>query len=369
MGYDPYDGLNSQVFRKLPLISDSKFFRLAWIQFFKRSPFNLRPLLGVKADYNPKAIGLFLSAYVKLYKIEQDPKMLSQIDEFTGLLMQLKTEGYSGDCWGYNFDWQAKAFFQPKGTPTIVATSFIANALIDAYELTHDNKLLNSARSSCDFILNDLNINYNEDGDLAFSYSPLDHSVVYNASLLGARLLSRTASFTGEEELKKIAKSAVAFAIKQQQPDGSWAYGTYDFHQWKDSFHTGYNLECIADYMKYSGDNSCQSALQKGFEFYINTFFTKNGIPRYYSHKTYPIDIHSPSQLVITLHHLGLTEKYRYLMDSVIKWTIDHMQTKKGCFIYQINKWGRSAIPYMRWSQAWMMLALSTYLYAENEKR
>jgi hypothetical protein len=34
-GWDPYDGLNSKLFQSIPIIKDSRFFRLAWIQFFK----------------------------------------------------------------------------------------------------------------------------------------------------------------------------------------------------------------------------------------------------------------------------------------------------------------------------------------------
>ena len=42
-GWDPYDGLNSWLTQKTPL-GKSRFFRLTWIQLFKRNPLNLRPL-------------------------------------------------------------------------------------------------------------------------------------------------------------------------------------------------------------------------------------------------------------------------------------------------------------------------------------
>jgi hypothetical protein len=38
------------------------------------------------------------------------------------------------------------------------------------------------------------------------------------------------------------------------------------------------------------------------------------------------------------------------------------MQDKRGYFYYQIKKGISSKIPYMRWSQAWMMYAMSYYL-------
>ena len=42
-GYDPFDGLNSRLFRATPL-KHSRAARLAWTQLFKRSPINLRSL-------------------------------------------------------------------------------------------------------------------------------------------------------------------------------------------------------------------------------------------------------------------------------------------------------------------------------------
>ena len=68
-GWDPYDGLNSKVFKALPFIGRSAVARLAWIQLFKRNPFNLRRLLLVPKGHNAKAIGLFLHGYCNLNRM------------------------------------------------------------------------------------------------------------------------------------------------------------------------------------------------------------------------------------------------------------------------------------------------------------
>lgn len=366
-GWDPYDGLNSSVFQSIPFIPKNRIARLSWIQFFKRSPINLRKIAGVEKEFNSKGLGLFLASYCNLYAVEPSHEYLEKIRFFSNELLAIQNKDYSSSCWGYNFDWQARAFFQPKNTPTVVATVFIASALLDAYEITGEEKLLNTARSSCDFILNDLNRTTDAKGNFCFSYSPLDRSAVFNASLLGSRLLARVYSFTKEIHLIENAKKSVAFCCEYQQSDGSWSYGTLPFHQWIDNFHTGYNLECISDYMKYSNDNSYKSQLNLGFDYYINTFFTKEGIPKYYSNSIYPIDIHSPAQFIITIVKLGKFWEQKKLADCVLNWTISNMQSEKGYFYYQINKFFSSRIPYMRWAQAWMFYALSTYLKAENE--
>lgn len=365
-GYDPYDGLNSRFFQSIPGLPKNRLCRLVWIQAFKRMPLNLRPLVGIKKEYNPKALGIFLSGYCQLYKLNPDPDYLDRINFFVEKIFQYISHGYSGACWGYNFDWESRAFFQPKFTPTVVASSFIANALLDAYEITGEPSLLEKARSTCDFFLKDLNRTYDDAGNFAFSYSQGDNSVVFNASLLGSRLLARVYYFTGEKELMEAAHKSVAFCCSNQKSNGSWSYGTYHFHQWIDNFHTGYNLECIQDYQQYSGDTSFKQNLESGLAYYLETFFTPEGVPKYYSNSVYPIDIHAPTQLVITLAKMGQFKAHKELIDQVVNWTIDHMQDKQGYFYYQINKYFSSRIPYMRWSQSWMFYALAVYLTADQ---
>ncbi len=365
-GYDPFDGLNSTLFHSIPFISDNSFARLFWIQAFKRLPLNLRHLTGIRKEYNPKALGLFLSGYCNLFRQTPKEEYLEKIRFFSGKLMELQNKEWSGSCWGYNFDWQARAFYQPKNTPTVVATTFIVSALLDAYEITGEKQLMQISRSSCDFVMKDLNRSYDENGNFAFSYSPLDSSVVFNASLLGSRLLARVYGFTKERELFEAAGKSVNFCCDHQRADGSWSYGTLHFHQWIDNFHTGYNLESISDYAKFTGDNLFKSNLDKGLNYYVNTFFTEEGIPRYYNNSVYPVDIHSSAQLIITLSKLGIFQEYRHLIDKVINWTINNMQSDKGYFYYQINKYFSSRIPYMRWAQAWMFYALSEYLNQRN---
>jgi hypothetical protein len=362
-GYDPYDGLNSRLFQSLPSwFKGNRFVRLVWIQGFKRSPINLRSLTGISKDYNPKALGLFLSGYCALYKLDAKGEYLNKINFFINKILEASSHGYSGLCWGYNFDWESKAFFQPKYTPTIVASSFVANAILDAYEITSKKEHLAAARSTCDFILKDLNRTFDDSGNFAFSYSKLDKSVVFNASLLGSRLLSRVFYLTGEPSLRLEALKSVKYCCDAQKNDGSWTYGVLPFHQWIDNFHTGYNLECIYDYMKYSNDYSFEGNLNKGFDFYINNFFTVDGKAKYYNDSLYPIDIHAPAQFTVTILKLGKLSEFKTLVEKVLKWTIDNMQSEEGYFYYQINKVFKSKIPYMRWSQAWMFYALSMYL-------
>ncbi len=361
-GWDPYDGLTSKVFQSIPGIRDVRFFRLAWIQLFKRNPVNLRKLFLVKKDFNPKGVGLFLNGYCYLYRIDPRPEYLEKIRFLADKVLELKTEGYSGACWGYNFDWESRAFFQPRYTPTIVASVFVGYALLDAYEILEDQRLLDAAVSVSDFLLKDLNRTYDDQGDFSFSYSPLDQSQVYNATLLGSRMLARLYHLNGDGRLMEEATRSVDFVVKAQKEDGSWSYSPLPFHQWIDNFHTGYNLECLWEFQKYSGNNTYREVIEKGFNYYVRTFFEPDGRCRYYNDSLYPIDIHAPAQLIITLSRLERFKEHRELADRVMNWVLDHMQDRSGYFYFQIKKSRTSRIPYMRWAQGWMFFAMSIYL-------
>jgi hypothetical protein len=371
-GWDPYDGLNSRVFQATPL-KHWDLARLVWIQAFKRNPINLRKLFLVPKEYNTKGVALFLTGYCNLYKYRQqtgntqfgnEEKLLERIHFLADLLIQLQSKGYSGSCWGYNFDWQARRyFFFPKGTPTVVVTSFVAYSLMDAYEITNNKGYLEVALSSANFVNNDLKKTDQENGGFLFSYSPIPtNNEVYNASLLGSQLLARVFHYAKEKAYLDSARESIIAAVNAQGKDGSWIYGKLPKQNWIDSFHTGYNLVAINEYIKYSKDISVLSSLERGLHYYLNNFFLDDGTPKYYSNQIFPIDIHCPAQLIITLSRLDELKKNKLLIDKVLEWTLNNMFNTNGYFYYQIKKDCSSKIPYMRWSNSFMFNGLSFYL-------
>ena len=377
-GWDPYDGLNSRVFQAIPFLKNSAICRLIVIQGFKRCPINLRKIALVPKEYNAKGIGLFLQGYCNLYNtVSANPdlekelgtkeRLKAQITELADLLISLRSRGnYSGACWGYNFDWQARRLFLfPKYTPTVVATNFCATALMSAYEVTQEKKYLQVALSAAEFVINDLHrAEYN--GGFLFSYSPLKgNDTVFNASLLGSRLLSFCYRYTGNEKYKEAARLSVLACCNGQNSDGSWVYGMLPVQSWIDSFHTGYNLDGLIAYQELTGDKAFNENIAKGFDFYIKNFFESDGCPKYYHNRKYPIDIHCPGQLFVTLHRLHKFKENQDLANKVLRWTIDNMQDKKGYFYYQLKEGISSKISYMRWSNAFMFNALSYYILSQ----
>ena len=367
-GWDPYDGMNSKLFQALPL-KHWGLARLVWIQGFKRSPINFRKLLLVPKEYNAMGIGLFLNGYCNLYKLSDHSsfgnkeEIYSRIIELSDLLLKMKRQGHSGACWGYNFDWQARlSFLFPAHTPTVVATSFCVTGLLNAYEITKRQDYLDIALSSGNFVLNDLKRTPYKSGFL-FSYSALNgNNTVFNASLLGAKILSQLYSYNKDKSYKETAEIAVKATVEGQNEDGSWVYGMLPVQSWIDSFHTGFNLDAIQTYQDKTGDKQFSDSIEKGFKFYIDNFFLPDGTPKYYHNKTYPIDIHCPGQLFINLSVNKKFNEHEELADTVLNWTIDNMQSPKGYFYYQLKKGISSKISYMRWSNAFMFNAVTHYI-------
>src|SRR5205814_2080979 len=257
-GYDPYDALNSRLFEALPFL-DSRFPRLVLTQALKRSPVNFRRLLLIPKAENPKAIGLFLSALLKLSALDL-PDHENLISLMVDRLIALRSPGVSSWCWGYSFPWQGRTTVVPKGEANLVSTTFAANALLDYYEQRQASQCLNMAISAAEYMLNEL--------------------------------------------------------------------------YWDD----------------------CSSA---GFSYPAPSIRVQvHSAPRYFHNRTYPIDIHCVAQSIITLLTFrDLDPRNAELADSVFRWAMNHMWDDRGFFYYRVLRCCTIRTSYMRWSQAWMLLA------------
>ena len=357
-GYDPYDALKSSFF-KLPILKSNKLIRFGTQQLVKRLPFSIRPLLFVPKGYNPVTLGLSIQAYAYLFKAEpENQKAHSQkIDFLIKELVKLIPKGFSGACWGYDFDWEARHAKIPAYQPTVVATGIITNALFVAYQTTGNTEAANLIKSAVRFVINDLKRTY-KGNSFCFSYSPFDKQQVFNASMKGARLLAQAYALEKNNEYKELAKQAVSFVNSYQKEDGSWGYSLANSGGWTDNYHTGYVLDCLDEYQKLCDDKSFDKNLKKGYDFYINHFFTKEGAPKFYHNKLYPIDCTAAAQSILTTIRFGNIETAKRVADFMHK----NMQKSNGSFKFRKFKHHTITTSFMRWSDAWMFPALSNLI-------
>jgi len=367
-GFDPFDGLNSRVFQST-LFAHSRTARLLWTQLFKRSPLNFRTLARVPAGRNPKGTALFaLAALARFRRTRSDAaarEAISLLDSLISARIKGAAVGDDGaTAWGYNFDWQGRAFFAPQGTPTIVPTAFATRALIEAWREFRDETYLDLARAACRFIVHNLPRSIETPDQICFAYSPLDRTQVFNASLLAAETLAEVAIEINDASLCELATRAARYVVRRQAADGRWAYGAAVYQSWADNFHTAYLLSsltrirrCLDNFHRPTTDIT--ASIERGYTFWRANFFDHDARPKYYPAQAYPVDAHSAGASLVTLSEMrDLYPEATSHATQVARWTIANMQDARGFFHYQIHRRYTNRIPYMRWSQSWMLYGM-----------
>jgi hypothetical protein len=359
-GHDPFDALNSRLFQATPF-ANSRNARLLWTQLVKRSPADLRGIALVPRERNAKGIALFALAQLAIYRREKTDAAAERVKNLLSILLSMKVEGSSGAAWAYNFDWQSRNFFAPRGTPTVVPTAFAARAFIEGAHEFPNEEYLNVARSVCEFLLRDLPRTIETETELCFSYAPNTNTRIFNASLLAAEVLASVGNITNDPTLCATAERAARYAVNQQQPDGSWTYGTEPAQSWIDNFHTAYNLFSLKRIIAAcNSGEEFQQSLQRAYRYWTQTFFLADGWPKYYHDELYPVDAHAAASAIVTLLECSdLDDRSTRMARRVASWTIKNLRDKRGFFYYQRRRFYTVRKPYMRWTQAWMLYALA----------
>jgi hypothetical protein len=363
-GHDPFDALNSRLFQATPF-RRSRAARLVWTQLLKRSPVNFRNLARVPAERNNKGTALFALAALSNFRRTRTKESEAEARALLKDLRGAQIDGLSGAAWGYNFDWQGRAFFAPRETPTIVPTAFAARAFLEAARDFDDESYLQTARSCCDFILNDLPRSEESKREVCWSYSPVDRTRVFNASLLAAETLACVGALTGEAELCQRAVRGARYVANRQREDGSWAYGADGYQSWADNFHTAFVLTSMARISEAcpSYRDEFTETIRRGYEFWRASFFLPNGWPKYFHDRLYPVDAHSAGAGIVALLELQeLETEALAFAHKIALWTIQNLRDPRGFFYYQRRRFYTVRTPYMRWSQAWMLYALARLL-------
>lgn len=363
--YDPFDGLNAWV-RPLAL---GRLGKQLLQQGVRRFPLNLRPLLGIHPSVSSKGFGYLARGYLKLYRALKQEEYLDKAIFCLDWLKSNASHDYGGLSWGNHFDYQSRVFYLPKGTPTIVWTSHIGQAFLDAWEIMQDEKYLQIARQICYFILAGLERRPEGQG-VCLSYIPGQYRAVHNANMLGAALLARVYKHTGQEEMKSVATQAVDYTVGAQLPNGAWWYGEADNLHWVDNFHTGYILDSLWWYLSATGDTHHVAAFKRGADYFVANFFLPDGTPKYYPQKIWPIDIQCAAQAIETLTFLAQAQHEPSRLDlarQVATWTVAKMQDPSGYFYFQRLPMVINRTPTLHWGQATMLHALACLVLEERQ--
>ena len=322
---------------------------------------------------NPKGIGLFVLGLLEDYQRTDDSFYLDQAVDLANWLItqQCDTNQWKHSCWGYHFDWNARAFFVSKNKPNVITSVYVAQALFaiaGTLTKTGDSGKSEIYRSFAidvaNFIVKSLYTEY--EGRRFFAYIPYEQAFVHNASLWAAAWVSVVASYTDNDDYRSLALEVAHQSVTEQQEDGSWAYGARHHHQFIDGFHTGYNLEALDLIRSSLKVNKFDQAISKGFEYYKAHLLEPDGTAKYYNNNRYPLDMHSVAQAIITMIKLAGCDGDAIgdidLISKVIQRSIVTLYLPdEERFAYQKNRYYTNKINYIRWTQAWVYYSFASY--------
>ena len=268
-GVDPYDGLRSPLARVLA----GRRPRQAFVQAVRRSPVNLRPMLGIGPCQMVAATGLAATAASRM--TGEEPWWGELRDRLGSLTAARQFPGGPGrGLWGYEFDVQTRWGFYGSRTPNAIATVVAARGCLDAGRLTGPQQTtLGGALLRCFW------------RGTYFAYTPASTVLIHNANLLVASLAARLAGSDQlerqlREALRRAARGAVETALAAQRPDGSWPYGEGRSLDWVDGYHTAYSLLALDQSLALLDGEASRTALDRGARFYFAELFD-GPVPRY----------------------------------------------------------------------------------------
>ncbi len=360
--YDPGDGSLSFL-RHLTL--NIHFLQRILTAVVLRSPFHIRPWIGIRPHTSTKGMGYMAWGHVKMYALTGNDNHRLRAEYCLRWLIDNPAPGWRESCWGNHFSFSTRAGTMAKQTPTIVWSSLIAMAFLEAYEVLGDSKYLDVAVSTGEWIKT-LPRERTTRGN-CLSYVSFTQSSIHNSNMLGAALLAQLAAHTNDLQALELARDAMTYSCARQNADGSWFYGEAPKFHWIDSFHTGYNLDCLKRYIDSTGDREFEPNLRRGFEFFKHNFFEADGRPKYYHEKAGPVDIQCAAQAVDTLAFFSdLDPEAMELASRVARWTIQNMQAEDGHFYYRDLGWKKVKTPMLHWGQGTMFKALAHLLTKLN---
>lgn len=223
----------------------------------------------------PITVAQAVLTLLNLYKKEPKYKYLSHAKKHIDWLLENRCQGYSGYCWGMNYDWVYTATeTYDKNTPFSTHTPYPLEAMIEYYKITKDKDLLEPIKSVFLFLEKDIQVMMETDERLALSYGVEKDRIVANANAYSMYMYALLLHFVPEQKdyIENKIQKLYAFLSSVQRSNGSWLYAPYDRDTFIDCFHSAFVLKNIIKTDEIVTLKGSQALVQKGYDYLVNHF-------------------------------------------------------------------------------------------------
>lgn len=351
-GIDPYDFASSKL--RLPNFILSK---LSFIN--KILPFNIRKFLGIKESDNSKSNALFLNSLV----INNYDENKEKIDYLKNWLIENRSNEFEEYTVGFAFEMALSRYSSGPGKTSLFITLVTICAFIELYKRSNDEEVLKQI-NSFKSLLDNKWLKIETEDDLFISYLPFQKDEVHNITAMSGKFYAMYYElFPSDVEKQKIQK-ILNHLKKIQNSDGSWGYSVNA--PYVDHFHTCFILESITYMHKVIRTENSDEMFNKAFKDY-ETYCFQGSQPLHFHKKRKPRDVRSNiieteirdiANAIIIFSIVGKLSSAKDVIEYALK---RYFNQEKQFFYFFHNRFYTSKINFVRW-QAWMSLALSTYL-------
>jgi len=232
--------------------------------------FNNKRRLGYKKQEYPLVRGQAALTLLELYKKEPKSIYLEYSKRHIDWLLENSSKGYSGYCWGLNYDWvYSSDETYDKNMPFSTHTPYPLEAMVKYYQITKDESLIEPIKSVFQFFENDIQVMKEDENILAVSYGVQKDRIATNASSYTMYCYALLLEFFPErkEYIEKKIKKLYNFLCSVQQDDGSWLYSPYDENTFIDTFHSAFIMKNIFKSNEILKLNSSAEVIEEGYEY------------------------------------------------------------------------------------------------------
>ena len=272
--------------------------------------------------------------------------------------------------WAHEHPYRIRGVEIDASTPNLVTTAFVAAGYWDRWERLGDTVARARFLDIVEAVLRVFPARDTAGGGLCFMYTPRTDYHVHNANLMVAEMLAKWLALTGGEgDREEVLRRVLAYSVVDIRASGAFRYaGPPTPNDVVDNYHTGFvlrSLHAVATHVPAVGaEFNLEEVLRAGLTEYLDRFVQDGLVWRGKGGAV--VEAHSLAESILIHKHFAArlsADDERRLVDA-IRGSVVELWYKAGQYFANrvthlpLGLRVSDRTEMVRWSTAWMLLAL-----------